>query len=88
MMSRDWSHAPHFTYDGKKLTGRGRNHKNMWDIQGSRMSRSHTMIGFNERKMINGHNLPIMGKIHLLKECEHYNFHGVNIIMPKEHIEI
>ena len=46
------------------------------------------MIEFNEGKLINGHNIPIMGKIHHLKKCGHYRFHGVNIIMPKEQIEI
>ena len=88
MNSRGWSHAPHFTYDGKKLTRRGKSHKNMWDIQGSLMIRSHSIIGFNKGKLINGHNLPIMGKIHHSKEFGHYVFHGINIITPKENIEI
>ena len=57
-------------------------------IQGSLMTRSHMMIEFNEGKLINGHNLPIMGKMHHSKECGHYKFHGVNIIFPKEHIKI
>ena len=89
MMSIDWSYSPHFTYDGKKLIRRrGRNHKNMQNIQGIIMTRSHMTIRFNEGKLINGHNLPIMGKIHHSKECGHYNFHGINIIMPKEQNEI
>ena len=88
MKSIGWSHAPHFTYDGKKLIRKGKMHKNMWDIQGSMMTRSHTITGFNEGKLINGHNLPIMGKIHHSKECGHYSFHGINIIMSKDQIEI
>ena len=57
-------------------------------IQGILMTRRHTIIRFNEGKLINGHNLPIMEKIHHSKECGHYRFHGVNIITPKEHIKI
>ena len=87
-MSIGWSHAPHFTYDGKNLTRRGRNHKNMQDIRGSLMTRSHMMISFNEGKLINGHNIPIMGKMNHLKESGHYRFHGVNIISSKENIKI
>ena len=79
---------PHFTYDEKKLTRRGRNHKKMPDIQGCMMTRIHTMIGFNKGKLINGHNLSIMGKIHHSKECGHYDFHGINIVTPKEQIKI
>ena len=52
------------------------------------MTKSHMMVGFNEGNFINGHNIPIMGKIHHSKECEHYKFHGINIIMPKEQIKI
>ena len=88
MKSRGWSHAPNFTYDGKNITRRGKSHKNMWDIQGSLMTRSHMIIRFNEGNLVNSHNLPIMGKIHHSKECGHYIFHGVNIITSKEHIEI
>ena len=72
----------------KKLTRRGRNHKKMWDIQGSMMVRSHKMIGFNKGKLINGHNLPIMGKMHHSNECGHYIFHGIRITSSKEHIKI
>ena len=46
--------------------------------------RSHEMIRFNKGKLINGQNLPIMGKIHHSKECGHHRFHGMNIITPKE----
>ena len=53
----------------------------MQDIQGSLMTRSHMMIGFNEGKLINGANLPIMGKIHHSKERGHYNL----TIMGKIH---
>ena len=60
----------------------------MWNIQGILMTRSHTMIGFNKGKLINGHNIPIMGKIHHSKECGHYSFHGVKTITPKENIKI
>ena len=88
MKSKGWNHAPHFTYDGKKLTIRGKSHKNMWDIQGSLMTMSHTIIRFNKGKLINSHNLHIMGKIHHSKECGHYSFHYINIITPKEKTEI
>ena len=89
MNSKGESHAPHFTYDGNKVTRRGRNHKNMQDIQGSLMTRSHMIIRFNEGKLINSYNLPIMRKIYHSKECGHYSFHGVNIILySKEHIKI
>ena len=60
----------------------------MWNIQGILMTRIHTMIGFNEGKLVNGHNIAIMGKILNSKECGHYNLHGINIIMSKEKIEI
>ena len=60
----------------------------MHDIQGSLITSSDTKINFNKGKSINGHNLPIMGKIHHLKECGHYSYHGINIIMPKEQIKI
>ena len=60
----------------------------MQHIQGSLITRSHTMVGCNKTKLINGHNLPIMGKMHNSKECGHYNLYGVNIITSKEHIEI
>ena len=60
----------------------------MRDIQGILMTRSHTMIVFNEGKLVNGHDLPIMGKIHHSKECGHYSFHSINIISPKEKIKI
>ena len=56
----------------------------MWHIQGILMTRSDVMVRCNKGKLINGHNIPIMGKIHHSKECGHYNFHGVNIITPKE----
>ena len=80
---------PHFTYDGNNLTRRrGGNHKNMRHIQGSLITRSHAMVECNKGKMINGHNIPIMVKMHNSKECGHYGFHGINIIMSKKHIEI
>ena len=79
---------PHFTDDGKKLTIRGKSHKNMQHIQGSFITRSNVMVRCNKRKLINGHNLLIMGKMHKYKECGHYNLHGVDIIMSKGQIEI
>ena len=80
---------PHFTYDGKKLTRRrGRDHKNMWHIQGNLITRSNTMVRCSKGKLINGHNLPIMGKMHNSIECGHNNLHGINIITSKELIEI
>ena len=49
---------------GKNLTRRrGRNHKNMWHIQGSLITRSNAIVRCNKIKLINGHNIPIMGKM-------------------------
>ena len=89
MMSIYYSHGPHFTYDGNKLTRRrGRNHKNMRHIQGSLITRSNVMVRCNKGKLINGHNIPIMEKMHHSKECGHYIFHGINIITSKVQIQI
>ena len=89
MMSIECNHAPHFTYDGKKLTRRRqRNHKNMWNIQGSLITRTDAMVRCNKGKLINGHNIPIMEKMYHSKECGHYNFHGINIISFKDNIKI
>ena len=52
------------------------------------ITRSNAMVRCNKGKLINGHNLPIMGKMHNSKEGGHYGFHGVNIIMSKEQIKI
>ena len=60
----------------------------MWHIQGSLITRSDAMVGCNKRKLINGHNILIMGKMHNSKECGHNSLHGVNIITSKEQIEI
>ena len=57
-------------------------------IQGSLITRSNAMVRCNKGKLINGHNIPIMGKMHNSKECGHNNLYGINIIMSKEHIEI
>ena len=56
----------------------------MRHIQGSLITRSNAMVRYNKGKMINGHNLRIMGKMHNSKECGHYILHDVNIIMSKE----
>ena len=60
----------------------------MWHIQGSLITRSNEMVRCKKGKLINGKNIPIMGKMHNSKECGHHRFHGVNIITSKEQIKI
>ena len=60
----------------------------MQNIQGSMITRNDAMVRCNKGKLINGHNLPIMGKMHNSKECGHNSLHGINIITSKEQIEI
>ena len=45
------------------------------------------MLRCNKTKMINGHNIPIMGEMHNSKECGHNSLHGIDIITSKEQIE-
>ena len=42
----------------------------MQQIQGILMTRSHAMVGCNKIKLINGHNLPIMGKMYNSKSVD------------------
>ena len=43
----------------------------MRHIQGSLITRSVAMVRCNKGKLINGHTLPIMGKMHNSKESGH-----------------
>lgn len=45
-------------------------------------------IKVNEWKLVNSHNVSIMRKIHHVKECQYDNFNGIDIVSPKEQIEI
>ena len=40
----------------------------MQHIQGSLITRSDAMVKCNKEKLVNGHNIPIMGKMHKSKE--------------------
>ena len=60
----------------------------MQHIQGNLITRINAMVKCNKRKLINGNNIPIMGKMHNSKECGQNSLHGINIITSKEQIEI
>jgi hypothetical protein len=51
------------------------------------MVNNHRMIRTNKLKLIDGHYVPIMGKIHHSKECRHYNFHSIDIVLSKEQLK-
>ena len=45
-------------------------------------------IKTNERKMVNSHNVSIVRERYHSKECGHDNFHDIDIVLPKDQIEI